>query len=326
MYRVLIWCASALVLSALVIGAVASASQSSPNSQPLPVAAPPPEPVAAPVAETPAPKPEIKPAPEPNPLLATYIENTMLSWTQLPDCSTEGKTDKQAAVITARCAAWEKIEMETLEHTRSRFHSIANDVAQAAAIESSPYTNDALNAHMSEFVLSLAFEESRFREYVDDGRCNNMAWQKTPEGRHLTAIGGTCDGQGKMKIALATSMWQIHADNGIELLEPVKGVGRDTWNLSFTDMSKSKDLLAESALLAPGLGSIATRENIRGTNNRLLAARTAWHLLRGALRYGKFQNIRSYTGEWGGTCPKSDVRVAFADHWWKSHPFTLPKE
>lgn len=256
--------------------------------------------------------------PEPSPILRQYLEDSMLKWVSLPDCD----------AAPAKCAAWEKVELEKVDHARERFHNIANDVAQAAAVEQSPFGSDLQNARMAEVVLSLAFMESRFREYVDDGRCNDEAWQATEEGGHLTGIGGTCDHSKRLHLVMATSLWQIHADQGIILMDSKK-TGRDSLSLWDSDQLGTGDIkkvIAESEKLPRGFGNYVTKENIRGTDNRLLAARTAWHLAKGALRASKLQDICAYTGEWGGECPKSEIRLRFAKKWWDKHPFTLPKE
>ena len=48
------------------------------------------------------------------------------------------------------------------------------------------------------------WEGSRYAEYVDDGRCNDKVWRKTPDGIYTMHLGGDCDG------GHAHSLWQIH--------------------------------------------------------------------------------------------------------------------
>lgn len=268
--------------------------------------------------ESPAPVAGVTPQPEPNEILTQYLEDTMLKWVQLPDC----------VATPARCVSWEKVERESVDHARERFHSIARDVAQAAAVEKSAWPHDPLNGRMAEFVLGLAFMESRFREYVDNGQCNDIAWQQTEEGAHLTGIGGNCDFAKGLKMVLATSMWQIHADQGIILQDSSKGGGDSTslWSAGQVNSEEVRKLIEEAEKVPRGLGNFVTKENIRGTENRLLAARTAWHLAHGALRASKFQNLCAYTGEWGDVCPKGEIRLKFATKWWEKHPLTLRKE
>ncbi len=257
--------------------------------------------------------------PEPSSILVQYLDDTMLKWVPLPDCD----------AAPTKCEAWERVEREKVDHVQERFHSIAIDVAQAAAVEDSAFPHDAFNGRMAELVLALAFMESRFREYVDDGRCNDLDWQeKTEEGQHLTGIGGTCDGSKRLHMVLATSMWQIHADQGIVLFDPKKA-GRDSMNLWDAEQVNSdeiKKLIEADSKLPKGFGNFVTKDTIRGTDNRLLAARTAWHLIHGALRASKFVNICAYTGEWGDDCPKSFKRLEFARKWWEKHPLVLPQE
>ena len=52
-------------------------------------------------------------------------------------------------------------------------------------------------------LATLAYMESGFAAFVDDGRCNDPAWRKSAEGRAIMG-GQSCDGGN------AYSIWQIH--------------------------------------------------------------------------------------------------------------------
>ena len=263
--------------------------------------------------------------PEPNTILVDHLEERMLAWANVPDCTTEGKSEADVQRVQIACDSWEKIQRESVDQTRIRYHSIAVDVAQAAAIEHSPYSEDPLNARMANLVSSLAFNESRFEKFVDDGRCNDKKWQGTEEGKHLTKIGGNCDG------TYAHSMWQLHAGFGLVLLTPNRDNGfrelisnRDAENWA-GQVDIRWQAIEHDYDMPPGFRHEVDSKNITGEANRLLAARTAWHMLSNALKASKFTNICRYTGE-PLPCPKSEVRLKFADDEWRKHPITVTKE
>jgi hypothetical protein len=245
--------------------------------------------------------------------LSKYLADSALTWVQKarswnewPDCSGVVGTREHERL----CANYEKVEHETTNDTRKRIESIAHDVATAATVEYGAWPNDPGNARMAVLVLGLGFEETLFRGYVDDGRCNSKSWQSTPEGINLTRIGGTCDG------TLAHSVWQIHTGDGILLLNN-KGKGQDWMHVIETVPQR---ILDEDAKTPMGLRQYVDGENI--ITDRLLAARTAWRIARQALRIGKFQSLCAYTGELNGVCPKGDIRLNFANGWWQNHPFS----
>jgi len=222
------------------------------------------------------------------------------SWKEWPDCAEHQKL----------CENYEKVEHETTDQTRARIASIARDVAIAAKVEFGAWPDEPSNARTAILVLGLGFEETLYRDYVDDGRCNSWDWQKSSEGQALVGIGGNCDG------TLAHSIWQIHlGDDGI-LLPDYSGKGQDWRHLASKPPQR---LLDEDAKRPLGLRQVVDGENI--LQSRLLAARTAWRIARQALRVGKFRNLCAYTGELRGVCPKGDIRLDFANNWWTRHPF-----
>jgi hypothetical protein len=136
-------------------------------------------------------------------------------------------------------------------------------------------------------LAGIAFFESHFWKHVDDGRCNDNAWREG-EGKKLTLVTGNCDG------GWATSMWQIHAYDGIALTEDGGWIG--AWGAKGRKLLYGKDLIAD----------------------RRVAARVALHIARASLK--RSGTLCGYSGENDG-CPKARVRLEFAKAWMRSHPF-----
>jgi hypothetical protein len=114
--------------------------------------------------------------------LAAYLFTAILTWTGLPaDCSTE-----QAA-----CDTWERIHFEKADDARARFNMTATQIAKVASGfatnladgVSGEYSPDVAAYHALE-LTAIAFEESGFHKYVDDGTCNKDATlnRKDPRG------------------------------------------------------------------------------------------------------------------------------------------------
>lgn len=124
--------------------------------------------------------------------LAAYLERAGLTWLALPDCGAE----------PARCAAFERQEREPPAAVADRVHIVAQDVASvvwdgfAGHPEERAYRDDPQGARTGLLVMSLAFNESRFRGSVASGKCD------------IPAL-GTCD-HGR-----ASTLWQIHVGNGL---------------------------------------------------------------------------------------------------------------
>ena len=235
-----------------------------------------------------------------------YLSSSALSWVM---AARKWKSWPDCAEHEALCANYERIEHETPDATRSRIKSIAHDVAVAAATEKGAWPEDPFNARTAVLVLALGFEETLYRGYVDDGRCNSHAWQATSEGKSLVAIGGTCDN------TLAHTIWQIHIGDGLVLYD-----GKEHGDWSHVVGKVPTKVLKDDAKKPLGMRNFVDAENIH--QSRLLAARTAWHITRQALRAGHFENLCSYTGELGGICPKGEIRLNFANDWWHKHPLT----
>jgi hypothetical protein len=114
--------------------------------------------------------------------LPAYLERAALSWMRLPDC---GRSQ-------AACDAWTKTEGESPDEMRARIATVANEVS--ASVGTVKY---------GLLLMSIAFNESQFSRYVDDGLCNDWEWRKTPEAAKPLARGGCDNGH-------AYSLWQVH--------------------------------------------------------------------------------------------------------------------
>jgi len=102
------------------------------------------------------------------------------------------------------------------------YEAVASDIAQAVILEpEGPLTCDTFAApdgkrclwgpgwntdHAKAVLLATLgyWEGARYAAYVDEGKCQDDAWRKTPEGVRLMHLGGDCDHKN------AHSLWQIH--------------------------------------------------------------------------------------------------------------------
>lgn len=73
--------------------------------------------------------------------------------------------------------------------------AIAKDLADLASWPGEPrmFADDPHGAHGALVIASIGFLESRYRDYVDEGKCNDLAWRATKEGQKLLTL-GDCDG------------------------------------------------------------------------------------------------------------------------------------
>ena len=113
---------------------------------------------------------------------AAYLERAALSWMRLPNCDR----------LPAACDAWAKVEGETPDAMRDRIATVAVEVAASVGT-----VKEGL------LLMSIAFHESQFSRYVDEGKCNDWDWRKTPEARKTLARGDCDNGH-------AFSLWQVH--------------------------------------------------------------------------------------------------------------------
>jgi hypothetical protein len=271
MYKTLIWCASvAACLAALVvIVAVASASTEHSgvtNMQPQLAAA-----VAAPT-EMPV-QPEV--IPHEDDLKVGQLEDYVLE-----AMNSAAKPDEFSA----------------------SYEDIAHDIAVVVSDPKEPpiWKEDTDRGRTATILVSIGLWETRFRAYVDEGKCNDKAWRASAEGQNLMRM-GRCDG------GIARSIWQIHADWGGIVVLPV--------NYDSDDGNKREWCYANE--YSDDDGIVVKPADFL---DRQLAARVALHMARASIRKGA--GLCQFTGEYGpGGCPKGDTRLLWAEKYSSQHPF-----
>ena len=275
MYKTLIWCTSAIVcLAALIITAVAaSASQLTViNKVPL-----------APIAIVTPTEPEL-------PITAPVNEEKV-------------KFDKFSGyVLDAMNSA------TTPDKYSASYEDIANDITTVVLDSKEPsiWKSDTTKARTAIILVSLAFHESRFRAYVDDGRCNDANWRKSSEGIKLMGNGGACDGGN------ARSMWQVHTSAGGIIVVPANY--GDSGPFGSNDVNKRE--WCYSYQCSEDDGTLVTPSQI--VTERQSAVRVALHMARRSIRSGS--KLCQFSGESDG-CPKGDTRYSWAERYSKKHPF-----
>jgi hypothetical protein len=247
-------------------------------------------------------------------VLAGYLEEAGLTWLELPTRQ-HGRDE------------FLKAEGETVGEVRSRVREVAEQVAEVlmdgwfvrgdnfSTWELEPPVEDAhaiptgMRVPMTGLVLmSLAFHEGRFRQYVDKGWCNDPVWRKSAEGIRMMRA-GPCDG------GHAYTIFQIHPERGVHLYWDWHGTragmysGIHEWGF---DPSKEGDEV------------IFSGEEL--IEDRSRAVVTALHMVRQALRSGT--GLCRYSGEiylhtWddGVGCPKAEERMRLATEYAASHPY-----
>jgi hypothetical protein len=256
-------------LAFVALNAVASATSSPPPVAPRPsrVVQAPPAPSARP-AVTAVALVELPPPPTPIPRAEpAYVDPKPLAAHVLGAMRTWAKEDKNAA----------------------SFAAIAEDIAVVALSEPPAFEGDESRARTAILLASIAlFEGSHYRRYVDEGRCNDIAWRATSEGKNQM-LAGDCDG------GAAATLWQIHADVGLVLYD-------DEREWVYASQDRGAFAYSQAAIIA----------------DRKKAARVALHLVRRSLRRGA--GLCQYTGELG-PCPKGHARLRVATSWAAKHPF-----
>jgi hypothetical protein len=211
--------------------------------------------------------------------LADYLKQATLSWMKL----------------TPNLRSFEKAEHETQSVVIDRIDEVSLQVEDVIRHgyqghrEAVIWDDDRSGARTGLLVMGVAFFETRYRGYVDSGKCNDPTWRKSKEAGILLAL-GTCDG------SHAYSAWQIHCRNGMYL----------TWD---ADEYSSVRLRSDAVLVNP-----------KGIlEDRRLAITGALHMLRKAVR--RTRDLRDYSGEPSDYHPKADVRLALAVDYEKAHPY-----
>ena len=281
MYKTLIWCSAAIsaVAALVVIVAVASAQEhgSITNMQPQMFTA-----VNTPT-EVPV-QPEALPTEEDAKVeqLAAYLLEAM---------NTSAPSDEYSA----------------------SYESIAHDIAEVVLDSKEPpvWKEDLTKARSAVILLSIALWESRFRAYVDDGRCNDKVWRDSVEGKKLLRF-GSCDG------GLARSLWQIHAEKYGVTVFPVN------YDDESQELQKHEWCYASECNDEDNGTVISPQDMISDRKN---AVRVALHMARRSVR--NHAHLCQFTGEAGLSddgCPKGEIRYNWAEGpngYSHKHPFSV---
>jgi hypothetical protein len=193
------------------------------------------------------------------------------------------------------------------------YDQVANDLATVVLDPEEPafWKNDKTKARTAIMMVGIAYHETNYRAYVDDGRCNDPEWRKSEEGAKMMRISGNCDG------GIAHSMWQVHTStDGIVVMpanydDSSKDTDKREWCYAF-EMKENRCATDEGKLIAPK----------EMASDRQAAIRVALHMARRSIRRGV--KLCQYTGE-GDVCPKGDVRYNWAEGpkgYSTKHPFT----
>ena len=285
MYKTLIWCSSAMVAAAalVVIVTVAAASPQEhtavTNMQPQTLVA-----VVTPT-EVPV-QPEALPTEEEAKVeqLANYLLDAM---------NASAPADEFSA----------------------SYESVSHDIAEVALDPTEPpiWKEDLTRARTATMMLSIAFWESRFRSFVDEGKCNDPAWRASPEGQETMRKWGTCDQK------LARSLWQIHAEKGITV-----------FHVNYDDESQEiqkREWCYSAECGDEDGGRVITPEDM--ISDRKNAARVALHMASRSIRNNA--RLCQFTGEGGlgdDGCPKGEIRYDWAEGprgYSRKHPFSFVK-
>jgi len=187
------------------------------------------------------------------------------------------------------------------------YDDVSRDIVTVVLDPNEPpiWRNDKTKARTNIMMVSIAYHETNFRAYVDDGRCNSTKWRNSDEGVKFMKISGNCDG------GIAHSMWQVHTGLGGIVTVPVdydsNPSDRREWCYSYQCTSH------DGTLVAP----------VEMTTNRQAAIRVALHMIRRSVRNNV--GLCQFTGEKGSSCPKGEVRYSWAEEYSKKHPFVSYK-
>src|SRR5512135_352584 len=190
------------------------------------------------------------------------------------------------------------------------YEDIAHDIATVVLDPTEPpmWRSDTTRARTAIMLVSIAFHETSFLAYVDDGRCNDPKWRASEEGRKIMANAGYCDG------GIARSIWQVHTDFGGIYIIPA----------NYDDDSRDIDRREWTyANQTPSGGTLVTSDQMK---DRKSACRVALHIARRSIRNGA--RLCQFTGE-SGSCPKGDIRYDWAEGlrgYSRRHPFHFAEQ
>jgi len=203
------------------------------------------------------------------------------------------------AYVLASMQAW---NAEPMAGTASHLPEIASDIVDVV-LEEPCIWSPSDGSREAILLARIAWWESRFRDYVDDGNCNIWARKCTTMGVcNLTKLSheqqklmmlGTCDG------GIAVGIWQVHYPYlGIALMPD------GSWHNADYDTGKAKQIVHREEAL----------------KDRKVNARVAYAMARQSIRHNA--GLCQYSGE-PGPCPKGDARLSSALSWSVKHPFHM---
>jgi hypothetical protein len=139
--------------------------------------------------------------------MTAYLDDFALGLMRLPaDDSFETREGESVAAVRTRIARIAREVAWALLGSSSGCWSTVNaqECADGLGAVAPIWKDDNDGRHTGRLAMCVAFYESRFRGYVDDGLCNDPAWRASPEGRRRMRLGGDCDG------GRAHTVWQMH--------------------------------------------------------------------------------------------------------------------
>jgi hypothetical protein len=221
----------------------------------------------------------------------------------------DGSKEKLESYLLERLESWMNKSELSAENV-ARYTSTAEALATVAVTESPAWEDDVTKAKTAVLVLGLGFTETRDREYVERGWCNNLnriengvfsevesiQWRKSKIGIATMNVGGPCDG------GYAYTRFQTHPEEGFAFTK------NDVMKISVAK-HLNPDPDAEIELI-DGKKLIADKET---------AARVAWRIVRRSIR--NTGSLIQYTGEGRCPCPKAKIRLDFGLSQYKKHPF-----
>lgn len=186
----------------------------------------------------------------------------------------------------------------------TRMPAIASDIA-VVALHGPRIWPGSDGAREALLLAAIGFWESRFRDYVDDGRCNRWASRARQRNGRLNLKTLSREAQALMQMG--------SCDGGLAV-----GIGQV--HFTSTGFAITNDGRWMDAAFVRNDGSevreIVTREKAMQDRRALL--RVMLTMARRSLQAGA--GLCQYTGE-PGPCPKANARLEFAERYSRMHPF-----
>jgi hypothetical protein len=235
----------------------------------------------------------------------TIADDVRVEWISKED---QDRRDQMFEYVLHAMRDWNKGPMAG---KATHLEEIAHDIVMTAIEEpkARPHSDGSFEAIL---LASIAWFEDRFRDYVDEGKCNewmNEVYKKsgylrpntnvlTKEQQDLLSL-GNCDG------GHAATIWQVHFGTGITLLDDF-----DCWD----DPNKS---CRSWKYVEEGREGRAVVTKNDALANRQLGARVALAMARQSIRRGA--GLVQFAG--AGNEEKAKLRLDKAESYIAKHPF-----